>query len=72
MSSQEQKFLINSIASEVIPMIVSALGCSQEKALDLLYNSKSYAALLNVATGLYFQSSSYFFEILKQEMTLSS
>ncbi|MCQ2122870.1 MAG: hypothetical protein MJZ25_01665 [Fibrobacter sp.] len=68
MSNQEQKFLINSIAAETIPMIVSDFGCPQEKAMDLLYNSKSYAALLNAATGLYFQSTAYFYEILRNEL----
>lgn len=70
MSNQEQKFLINSIAAETVPMIVSDFGYSQEKAMDLLYNSKSYAALLNTATGLYFQSTAYFYEILKKELEL--
>lgn len=68
MSNQEQKFLINSIAAETIPMIVSDFNCSDEQAMDKLYCSKTYASLLNIATGLYFQSSAYFYELLKQEL----
>ena len=41
---------------------------SLEEALDCVYNSELFEKLQDVNTGLYYQSSSYNYELLKNEM----
>jgi len=38
--------------------------------MDSVYTSKTYGSLINVNTGLYFQSSQYVFEDLQKELSL--
>lgn len=38
------------------------------EAMDIVYQSKTYTALSNLETGLYFQSPVYVYDILEQEL----
>ena len=38
------------------------------EAMDMVYNSQLYEKILDVGTGLYYQSAGYNFELLKKEM----
>lgn len=44
-------------------------GMSMQEAIDVFYNSETYAKLNNPATGLYFQSSKYVYSYLKNELS---
>ena len=37
------------------------------KALELIYNSQFYEKIVNLDTGLYYQSAAYNYELLKHE-----
>jgi hypothetical protein len=39
--------------------------------MDIVYNSKTYAALNNLNTGLYFQSPAYVYDVLAEELETS-
>ncbi len=68
MSENDITYLTNSIASELIPLIMEEVSCSRIEAMDKLYNSNTYRNLINPATGLYYQSTLYVFEYLKDEL----
>ena len=50
-------------------MLTQDFGMSMQEALDVFYNSETYAKLNNPATGLYFQSSKYVYSYLKNELS---
>ena len=39
-------------------------------AIDIFYNSQTFANLYNPQTGLYFQSSVYIYDILEKELDI--
>ena len=41
---------------------------SEAEALDLIYNSQLYEKILDLETGLYYQSAGYNYELLKSEI----
>ena len=43
-------------------------GLTLHEALDTVYNSDTYAKLMNPATGLYFQSPVYIYSYLDKEL----
>ena len=67
MSDNDYTYLINSTSSELIPLIEGEFCCDRLTAIDKLFNSSIYEKLLNPETGLYYQSTFYIFELLKEE-----
>lgn len=41
---------------------------TMREAMDIVYNSKTYSALNNLDTGLYFQSPAYVYDVLEEEI----
>lgn len=41
---------------------------SKEEAMDIVYNSKTYELLCDLETHLYYESSAYVYELLKEEL----
>ena len=54
--------------ARVVSLLADTLGITQERALDLFYNSDTYAALNRPESGLYFQSPKYIYSIMENEM----
>ena len=61
MSIQEQdkQFMIECLTKDLVMMLMEDYGYSMEKALSIVYNSK---------TGLYYQSAEYAYDFLNQEL----
>lgn len=68
MSSNEITFMINCISKDIVGFLMEDYGKSLEDSLNILYNSETFQKLNNPDTGLYFQSSRYVYQFLKNEI----
>ena len=69
MIAQNQKeFLINRIVDKLTEFLVIDSNVNLTDALKVVYNSKVYQQLQDPDCGLYTQSPSYIYELLKQEI----
>lgn len=69
MTESEFKYMKESASADLVEMLTQDFGMSVQEALDVFYNSETYAKLNNPATGLYFQSSKYVYSYLKNELS---
>lgn len=69
MTAQVQRdFLINHIVDRLTEFLVLDNNMELTDALNIVYRSKVYQQLLDEEGGLYSQSPSYVYELLKQEL----
>lgn len=61
------KFLIEQSIQNIVCFIVEDEGVDYDKAIDMFYSSQVFAKLCNPATGLYFDSPAYVYELYKNE-----
>ena len=66
MSQKEQ--LIEYISQDIIDMITTDRKIKYDEAMNLFYNSQIFEKLQDTDTGLYLESSSYIYDLLKDEM----
>ena len=64
----ETKFLISVLIEKLTIKAMEDYNLSEAEALDLIYNSQLYEKILDLETGLYYQSASYNYELLKSEI----
>ena len=62
--------MIETLTREMIARLMEEQAMSMRDAMDVVYKSKTYTALSNLKTGLYFQSPAYLYDNLKQEINL--
>ncbi|MBR5604743.1 MAG: hypothetical protein IKW51_11215 [Bacteroidales bacterium] len=55
---------------DVIAMLAEKRKISISEAIDIFYNSQTFANLYNPQTGLYFQSPVYIYDILEKELDI--
>ncbi|MBP5366775.1 MAG: hypothetical protein J6Y82_12795 [Bacteroidales bacterium] len=60
--------MIETLTRELIVRLMEDRSLSLREAMDTIYNSNTYKALNNLKTGLYFQSSTYVYDVLEQEL----
>lgn len=65
----EQKFLIDCIVEKLVLFVMEDFHFSMLNALTAVYNSQLYEKLIDLDTGLYYQSARYNYEFLKKELT---
>ncbi|EKU91974.1 hypothetical protein [Bacteroides oleiciplenus] len=69
MIKQEQiQFLIEETTREIIIYLMQDFGYEMDKALETFYNSDTFERLNNPQSGLYYQSSGYVYNFLKEEL----
>ena len=69
MTNQAQKeFLINAAIDQMTVFLMEDYHLELPAALELVYNSQLYEKIINLDTGLYFQSAAYNYELLKHEI----
>lgn len=66
--SETATFLIDSLVEQMALRAMEEYHLSMTDALSLVYNSELYSKILNIETGLYFQSAAYNYNLLKQEI----
>ena len=62
------RFMTNCRIKDITSYLMQDFKYSLEEALDCIYNSSLYEKLTDTATGLYYQSSAYNYELLKNEI----
>ena len=67
-SEQEFKFMTESITSDLIQLLMDREHYTLPQAIDAVYNSDIYSALLRPTTNLYTQSSGYVYNYLYREL----
>ena len=68
--SNETLFLIDSLVEHLTLRVMEEYGLSITEALSLVYNSQLYEKIVDVETGLYYQSASYNYNLLRREIVL--
>ena len=56
--------------ADLIQLLVEKHECTIEKAMEILYNSETFARLQDSKTGLYYQSPGYVYSFLNNELCL--
>lgn len=68
-TEKEFRYMKEFIIRDMGFYLMDEYGMSVEKALDAIYGSKTYEMLCNPDSGLYYQSSQYVYQFLKEEIT---
>jgi hypothetical protein len=67
-SEQEFRFMTEGITSDLIQLLMDREGYTLPRAVETVYDSNIYAALLRPVSGLYAQSSGYVYALLSKEL----
>lgn len=68
LSAGQIGILLNARIKDMAMWLMEDFKYSLEEALDCVYNSELFEKLQDIETGLYYQSSGYNYELLKEEM----
>ena len=68
MTATERQFLIESLCEDIVPMMMEEYQLTDKEAFDKLYKSTTFSKVEDPETGLYYQSSVYVFDMLKEEL----
>ena len=66
--SSEFEYLIEGIIKDMTIILMEEYNIDMLKALNMIYTSTTFKKLKDSSTGLYFQSSRYVLELLKEEV----
>ena len=66
--SEQTKFLIDSVVEQLALWAMRDYRLSMVEALQLVFNSQLYEKVLDLETGLYYQSAAYNYGLLKHEI----
>ena len=66
--NKDIQFLIECLSEDLIAMLIEKYDYSLDEAADVLYKSNTYRLIENIDSGLYYQSSVYVFDMLKEEI----
>jgi hypothetical protein len=64
-----KNWMIEDISKDLVTSLMNDYHLDLKEALDVLYNSDTYASLNRFENGLYSQSSVYIYDCLKSELT---
>ena len=65
---QEFKFMVEGITSDLIQLLMDRKNYTLPRAVENVYGSNIYNALLRPTSGLYSQSSGYVFSLLENDL----
>ena len=66
--NKRMQYLVEGITKDIVCFLMEEKGYELTEALGVFYNSETFAKLTDEETGLYIESSSYVYEILKSEL----
>lgn len=64
----KETYMIESLTREIIILLMEDRGINMREAMDIVYKSKTYKALCDTETGLFFQSPAYLYDELESEL----
>ena len=65
---EKLNYLVECIIQDLIRYIIEDNNITIEEAMDIVYNSKTFEKLNDLETHLYYESSAYVYEMLKEEL----
>lgn len=65
---EDFQYLVETMASDLVRMVMEKTGASLREAFDEVYMSKTYKALSNPQSTYYYQSPGYVYEQLQAEL----
>ena len=65
---EKLNYLVECITQDLILYLIEDNSISIDEAMDIVYNSKTFEKLNDFATHLYYESSAYVYEYLKEEI----
>lgn len=65
---EKLNYLVECITQDLIQYLMEDYNITMEEAMDIVYNSKTFELLNDFGTHLYYESSSYVYEYLKEEL----
>ncbi len=68
--TQETQFLIDSLVERLTQFLMEDDKLTLVEALSIVYHSQLYEKIMDMETGLYFQSAAYNYNLLRRELTL--
>lgn len=68
--NEKTKFLIDSLVERMVVWAMQDYNLSLQEAFSLVYNSQLYEKIMDLETGLYYQSSRYNYNLLCREISL--
>ena len=68
----EMDYLVDHLTQDIAIMLMQDRQCDIVEALNSVYNSRTYSGLENPATGLFYQSAVYLYDLLLEELTAQS
>ena len=66
--TKETKFLLDTLTKNLVLKVMEEFGYSITDAMDVVYNSQLYDKVLDLETGLYYQSAGYNYDLLRNEL----
>jgi hypothetical protein len=66
--NKRMQYLVEGITKDIVCFLMEEEGFELSEALSIFYNSDTFAKLTDEETGLYIESSSFVYEILKSEL----
>lgn len=66
--NSETKFLIETLTKNLVLKVMEEFGYSITEAMEVVYHSQLYDKILDLETGLYYQSACYNYELLRTEL----
>ena len=66
--NNEIKFLIDTLTKNLVIRVIKDFRLSVKEGLDAVYNSQLYDKILDLDTGLYYQSAGYNYQLLRKEL----
>lgn len=70
LTAEQIKMIQEDMYAELAQILMERYGYTQFQALDVLYNSETFARLQDPNTGLYYQSTGYVYSFLNSELSL--
>lgn len=67
-TSEQLTILQEELSADLAKILMEEWHYSMEKALDVLYNSDTFALIQDTGTGLYYQSPGYVYSFLEEEL----
>lgn len=68
---EKLNYLVECITQDLIQYLMEDNNITMEQAFDIVYNSETFEKLNDFGTHLYYESSGYVYECLKEEMSKS-
>lgn len=66
--NKETKFLIDNLTKNLVLLVMEEFKYSITESMDVVYNSQLYEKIMDLETGLYYQSAGYNYELLRNEL----